>query len=149
MANDVSTTTEAQGTAWLILLGCWVLATGASLGSLFFSEVMELPPCSLCWYQRIFMFPLAIVLGVGAFFADLRSIRYALPLAVGGWLFAGYHVLLHGGIISESMAPCQQGVSCAEIQFELFGFVSIPVLSFLGFSAVVAGLLTLKLKYSR
>jgi disulfide bond formation protein DsbB len=149
MADEATSTPDVQGTAWLILLACWIGATGASLGSLFFSEVMELPPCSLCWYQRVFMFPLAIVLGVGAFASDLRAVRYALPLAVGGWLFAGYHVLLHSGVISESMAPCQQGVSCAKIQFELFGLLSIPLLSLLGFSAVVAGLLTLKLKYSR
>jgi len=149
MTQDAATNTEAQGTAWIILVACWVVATGSTLGSLFFSEVLELPPCSLCWYQRIFMFPLAIVLGVGAFMSDLRSIRYALPLALGGLLFAGYHVLLHAGVISESLAPCQQGVSCAKIQYELFGFLSIPVMSLLGFGAVVGGLITLKVKYAR
>jgi disulfide bond formation protein DsbB len=134
----------AQGRAWLILLGCWVLATGASLGSLFFSEIMELAPCSLCWYQRTFMFPLAIVLFVGVLTADGRCTRYALPLAIGGGLFALYHVLLQVGILSESAAPCQQGVSCTEVEFELLGFASIPVLALVAFSAITAGLLLVK-----
>jgi len=138
-----------RGPAWLILVGCWTVATGASLGSLFFSEIMELAPCSLCWYQRIFMFPLAIVLLVGVLSADHRCTRYALPLAAGGSLFAAYHVLLHIGVISKSAAPCSQGVSCTEVQFELFGFASIPVLSLVAFSAITAGLLTIKTRYSR
>lgn len=135
--------------AWLLLAGCFLVSAGASLGSLFFSEIMELPPCSLCWYQRVFMFPLTIVLLVGAFTADPGCIRYALPLAVGGWLVAVYHVLLQVGVISESAAPCQQGVSCSETQLELFGFASIPVLSLLAFSVLLAGLITLKIRYSR
>jgi disulfide bond formation protein DsbB len=140
---------ERSRAAWPILLGCWVVATGASLGSLFFSEVMELPPCSLCWYQRTFMFPLAVVLLVGVLSADRRCTRYALPLAVAGWLVAVYHLLLQIGVISQAAAPCSQGVSCTEIQFELFGFASIPVLSLVAFSAIAAGLLLVMKRYSR
>jgi len=148
MANADSIATDAAtDAAWPLLLGCWALATGASLGSLFFSEVMELAPCSLCWYQRIFMFPLAVVLFVGAMGSDVRCVRYALPLAVIGWAVAAYHVLVHAGIIPESAAPCRAGVSCADIQFELFGFASIPVLSLAAFSALVAGLWILKKRY--
>jgi disulfide bond formation protein DsbB len=102
---------------------------------------MELPPCSLCWYQRIFMFPLAIVLLVGLLSSDLRCTRYALPLAIGGWLLAAYHVLLHTGIIPEAAAPCSQGVSCTEVDFELFGLLSIPVMALIAFTAIGAGLL--------
>lgn len=149
MAEDEATTNEAEGRAWLILLGCWVLATGASLGSLFFSEIMELAPCSLCWYQRTFMFPLAVVLLFGVLAADRGCVRYALPLVIGGWLLALYHVLLHVGVISESAAPCQQGVSCTEVQFELLGFASIPVMALAAFSAIGAGLILLATRYSR
>lgn len=144
MDGEATEPNDAQGRAWLILLGCWVLATGASLGSLFFSEIMELAPCSLCWYQRTFMFPLAIVLFAGVLAADRGCTRYALPLAVGGWLFALYHVLLQVGIVPESAAPCQQGVSCTEVDFELLGFASIPVLSLVAFSAITAGLILVK-----
>lgn len=138
--------TEQRDQSWWILVGCWVVATGASLGSLFFSEIMELPPCSMCWYQRVFMFPLAIVLLIGVLTSDRNCLRYALPLAALGWLLALYHVLLHLGVISESAAPCQQGVSCSDVQLELLGFASIPMLSLAAFTAVGAGLLILKVR---
>jgi disulfide bond formation protein DsbB len=135
---------DAHGRAWLILLGCWLAAAGASLGSLFFSEIMELAPCSLCWYQRAFMFPLAIVLFVGVLAADRGCTRYALPLAVGGWLTALYHVLLQVGVLPEAAAPCRQGVSCTEVDFALLGFASIPVLALVAFSGITAGLLLVR-----
>ena len=127
---------------WTILFVCWLLVTAATLGSLFFSEVMGLPPCSLCWYQRIFMFPLPILLLMGLFPLDVKVVRYALPLALAGWAIAAYHTLLQLGVIPESAAPCSQGASCSSAYLELFGFVSIPVLSLLAFSGVV-GLLIL------
>jgi disulfide bond formation protein DsbB len=131
---------DARRRGWPLLVGCWVVATAASLGSLFFSEIMELPPCSLCWYQRVFMFPLAVVLLVGVLTDDPRCTRYALPLAAAGWLVAAYHVLLQAGVIPEGAAPCQRGVSCAEVDFALFGVLSIPVLALVAFTALVAGL---------
>ena len=135
---------EELDTDWLILFGTWLLAAVASLGSLFFSEIMEFPPCSLCWYQRIFMYPMVLVLGVGLLPFDAKVIRYALPLAVGGWLVALYHTLVHGGVIPESATPCSQGVSCSEEYIELLGFLSIPMLSLLAFTAMAAALLLLR-----
>ena len=129
---------------WLLLFGAWLITTVAALGSLFFSEVMEFAPCSLCWYQRIFMYPLVIVLGVGLFPLDRSAVRYGLPLAVGGWLAAAYHTLLYEGVIPESASPCRKGVSCKEEYIELLGFLSIPALSLVAFSAVVGALLMLR-----
>ena len=123
---------------------CWLLVAGATLGSLFFSEIMELPTCSMCWVQRVFMFPLAIILLVGLFPFDGSVIRYALPLALGGGAVALYHTLLQVGIIPESAAPCRQGVSCSTAVLELLGFISIPMLSLLVFSIVVGLLILLK-----
>ena len=123
---------------WILLFACWLVVTGATLGSLFFSEVMELPPCSLCWYQRLFMFPLPLVVGAGLFPFDRNVVRYALPLAVFGGLVAVYHLLLQYGVIPEDAAPCRQGVSCSDAQIELFGFLSIPMLSLLAFAAAAA-----------
>ncbi len=121
--------------SWALLFACWLVVTGATLGSLFFSEVMELPPCSLCWYQRLFMFPLPIVVGAGLFPFDRKVVRYALPLAGAGCAVAFYHTLLQQGIIPESAAPCRQGVSCSDAQIELLGFLSIPMFSLLAFMA--------------
>jgi disulfide bond formation protein DsbB len=129
---------------WMILFACWLLVAGATLGSLFFSEVMELPPCSLCWLQRIFMFPLCIILLFGLFPFDPQVVRYALPLAAIGAVVALYHLLLQAGLIPESAAPCRQGVSCSDAQVEILGFVSIPALSLLVFASVTGLLSFLK-----
>jgi disulfide bond formation protein DsbB len=133
---------------WIILFVCWLLVSGATLGSLFFSEIMELPPCSLCWAQRIFMFPLAIILLLGLFPFDAQVVRYAWPLAAIGAAVALYHLLLQAGVIPESAAPCRQGVSCTEAQVEILGFISIPVLSLLVFAVVTGLLLLLKRRQS-
>ena len=130
--------TEAENNSdsdWMTLFVCWLLVAGATLGSLFFSEVMELPPCSLCWAQRIFMFPLCIILLLGLFPFDPQVVRYALPLAAIGAAVAFYHLLLQAGLIPESAAPCRPGVSCSDVQIELLGFLSIPMLSLLAFVA--------------
>ena len=121
--------------SWALLFACWLVVTSATLGSLFFSEVMELPPCSLCWVQRLFMFPLPIVVGAGLFPFDRNVVRYALPLVVVGGAVAAYHTLLQLGVIPERIAPCSQGVSCTEAQLEVLGFFSIPMLSLLAFVA--------------
>jgi len=127
-----------QGARLRLLFAGWVLACVATLGSLFFSEVMGIAPCVLCWYQRVFMYPLVVVLGVGLFASDNAVIRYAMPLATLGWVVAGYHFLVYTGYIPESLQPCSQGVSCAEINLRLFGFITIPLLSLATFSAIVA-----------
>ena len=140
---------DPSGPDWAILFGCWLLASAATLGSLFFSEVMELPPCSLCWIQRVFMFPLTIILLVGLFPFDPRVVRYALPLAAIGGAFALYHLLLQVGLVPERAAPCRQGVSCTEVQVQILGFVSIPMLSLLVFASITGLLGLLKRRQSR
>ena len=134
--SPVNGSTESIDRDWRLMFFSWLVVMVASLGSMFFSEVMELPPCSLCWYQRIFMFSMVVVLSVGLLPYDRGAARYALALSVFGWLVAGYHVLLYVGVIPESMAPCSRGVSCSEPTFELFGILSIPLLSWLGFTLV-------------
>lgn len=134
---------------WTIVFICWIIASVSALGSLFFSEIMELPPCALCWYQRIFMFPLVLVLLVGLFPFDKRITRYALPLAIAGWGFAFYHYLLYSGIIPENLQPCSQGVSCSETYLDLFGFLTIPMLSLISFSTIIVLLLILKRRLSQ
>ena len=115
-----------------------LVAGTATLGALFFGEVMQVPTCVLCWYQRIFMFPLALILPVGMFPFDRKVIRYALPLASIGWLFAAFHVLLVAGVVPETVRPCSQGVPCSEVQIQWLGFVNIPLLSFIAFSVMNA-----------
>ena len=132
--------TSLNDSRWTLVFLAWLTATLAALGALFMSEIMALAPCVLCWYQRIFMFPLVLILALGLFPFDSKVTRYALPLAFIGLLVAGLHVLLTVGIIPESLAPCRQGIPCKTIQIEWFGFVTIPLLSFLAF-LVINGLL--------
>ncbi|VAW50055.1 Oxidoreductase, phage-associated [hydrothermal vent metagenome] len=135
---------RAENQQWLFLFGAWLIAALSTLGSLFFSEVMELVPCVLCWYQRIFLFPLAIILFVGLFPLDKNAVRYALPLAIIGLLFTVYHCLLFYGLIPETMQPCSQGVSCSDDSMILFGFLPIPLLSLAAFSSIIFLLLKVR-----
>ena len=79
---------------WLPLFGAWIVSLLATMGSLFFSEVMALPPSVLCWYQRICMYPLAVVITVGLAARDRGVARYAWPLTLVGLAIAAYHNLL-------------------------------------------------------
>lgn len=134
---------------WTLLFLCWLIAATSTAGSLFFSYIMEFAPCVLCWYQRICLFPLVIILGAGLFPFDKGVVKYALPLVIAGWLTAFYHTLLYGGIIPESIQPCSQGVSCTEEYIDLFGFLSIPMLSLLSFSIITILLIILNKRTSR
>jgi len=138
-----------KDTNWNILFLCWLLVSVSALGSLFFSYVMEFAPCVLCWYQRIFLFPLVLILAIGLFPFDKKVVKYALPLAIAGWLTAVYHNLLYAGFIPKSIQPCSQGVSCTEEYINLFGFLSIPMLSLLSFSTIVTLLITLYRRTSK
>ncbi len=131
---------------WTLTFGAWLIATGSTLGSLFFGEVMGYTPCVLCWYQRIAMFPLVFVLAAGLFPFDPRVVRYALPLAVAGWGLALFHLALNAGWVPQAIKPCQQGVPCSEVQAVWFGFVTIPFLSMLSFSLIAVLLLAAHLK---
>jgi len=140
---------QAAKTNWTLLFMGWLLVSVSTTISLFFSSVLEYEPCVLCWYQRICLFPMVFILAAGLFPTfDKSVIKYALPLSIAGGLTAFYHTLLYAGIIPESIQPCSQGVSCTEKYFELFGFVSIPMLSFIAFSTLVALLLILKRRTS-
>ncbi len=128
----------------LIVFLCWLVASVATLGSLFFSEVMRFPPCVLCWYQRIGMYPLVLIFAVGAFQPARSTLAFSMPLVLVGWLIALYHNLLHYGIIPESASPCLEGVSCATVYINWMGFITIPMMSFTGFSILFGLLLILK-----
>jgi disulfide bond formation protein DsbB len=141
--------TRAADSSWNLVFACWVIASVSTLGALFFSEVMQLPPCVLCWYQRIFMFPLVLMLPAALFPFDARIVRYALPLSLIGGLIAFFHVLLVAGVIPEDIKPCTQGVPCSETQIEWFGFLTIPLLSLLAFSSIIALLIRTHIRTSK
>ena len=127
-----------QDSNWNLVFACWLLAAASTLGSLFFSDIMGYPPCVLCWYQRVCMYPLVLILAVGLFPFDRKLVRYALPLSLLGLITAVFHLLLVAGFIPESIKPCVQGVPCTEVQIQWFGFVTIPLLSAVSFLLISA-----------
>ncbi|MFC3605567.1 MULTISPECIES: disulfide oxidoreductase [Deinococcus] len=122
----------------------WLQAVVATTGSLYFSEVMHLPPCTLCWYQRLMMYPLVFVLLVSLLTQDTRLRAYSLPLSVTGLLIAAYHNLLYYGVIPEGLTQCAAGVSCTARQIEWLGFITIPLLSLTAFTVITLSLLLTK-----
>ncbi|MFJ8219805.1 disulfide bond formation protein B [Bacillus cereus] len=114
----------------------WTIDTSAMLISLIFSEWMKLPPCDLCWYQRMAMYPLVLILGIGMYRKDPNVSIYAFPFACIRLIISVYQITIQAFPTSE-MKICSVGVSCTEDYLNLFGFISIPMLSFVGFLAII------------
>lgn len=116
----------------------WLVALGASLAVLFIGEVMGRAPCSLCWFQRAFMFPLAVLLGFGLWWRDLAIGRYGAILALAGAAVALWHLALHAGLIPARIQPCAAtGPSCTGADQSILG-LPIPALALLSFLLVAA-----------
>ena len=119
----------------------WTISLLAMAGSLYFSNVLGFPPCVLCWYQRIVMYPLVVLLAVGIIYKDTKVYRPALILSSIGTGIAVYHNLLYAKIIPESLAPCSAGVSCTTKFIQYYGFITIPFLSLVAFIIITSILL--------
>lgn len=129
------------------LAGAWIVALAASLAVLFIGEVLGQMPCLLCWYQRAFMFPLAVVLGLGLWWQDRRVGRYGVALGLGGAAIALWHTGLYVGLVPEPIQPCTAtGPSCTDDNQLILG-IPIPFLSLIAF-VLVAGLSAFSLKES-
>lgn len=120
-------------TANFFLYLAWSQSLAAMLGSLYYSEIKHYTPCVLCWYQRIFMYPLVAIIAVGILRKDKNLPYYIFPLSIAGTLIALYHVLLQKGILPEAVAPCSIGASCLTKYTGYFGFITIPVMSLTAF----------------
>ncbi|MEK7604933.1 MAG: disulfide bond formation protein B [Patescibacteria group bacterium] len=114
-----------------------IVALSAMAGSMFFSEVLQYPPCVLCWYQRVCMYPIVGILALGIYFRDKYVYRSVLLLSGIGMLISLYHNLLYYQVLPEAAAPCRLGVSCTTKFIEYFGFITIPFLSGTAFALVI------------
>lgn len=124
-----------------LLYFAWFQALLGLVLSLYFSEIAKLPPCALCWYQRIFLYPLCLIIPIGILTKDKRLPLIILPLSLMGLVVSVYHNLLYYGIIPETIAPCQAGVSCTTKLIEWFGFITIPLMSFVAFLTITLSML--------
>ncbi len=110
-----------------------ITAWTATLGSLYLSEILHFVPCNLCWYQRIFMYPLAILLPIGLWRRDRGLFAYVLPFTVLGMLVSTYHYLLQKTDLFATSAVCDTGIPCTTTWINVFGFVTIPFLALTAF----------------
>ncbi len=135
-------------TAETALTLAWAIALVASLSVLFIGEVLGQRPCILCWFQRAFMFPLAIVLGLGLWWQDPGVGRYGIALALGGAAIAAWHTGLYVGLIPEPIQPCTaSGPSCTDEKQLILG-IPIPLMALVAF-ALIGVLSALSLKEFR
>lgn len=109
------------------------VALTATLGSLYFSEVRGYLPCNLCWYQRILMYPLVVVIAVGLLRQDINLPYYVLPLSLFGQGIATYHYLLEKTNIFAAPTTCQEGIPCTTPWINWMGFITIPFLAMSAF----------------
>lgn len=118
---------------YLAFLQAWA----ATLGSLYFSEIKGLFPCQLCWYQRIFMYPLAVIFAVAIYRKDKQIAYYALPLSVLGATVALYHYLIQWTALKEiNPISCSVINDCSQKQVVYLGFITIPLFSLAAFLVI-------------
>lgn len=118
------------------LLGAWVIALTATLGSLYFSEIRNFIPCDLCWVQRIFMYPLVITLGIAAVKKDVRQAFYTLPVTVIGAGVSLYHYLVQKVPFLASAGEGCTIIPCNYEYVNYFGFITISFLALIAFLSI-------------
>jgi disulfide bond formation protein DsbB len=114
----------------------WIVTLVATLGSLYFSEIRGFIPCELCWYQRILMYPLSILLGMAAFRQDGAIRKYILSLSIIGGLISTFHYLQQKIPGFTTIKPCTNGIPCSAQYINWLGFITIPFLALTAFVLV-------------
>jgi disulfide bond formation protein DsbB len=132
------------GPAFALLFLAWLVALASTLGALFVGEILGQTPCLLCWYQRIAMFPLALILGIACLRGDTAIVRYALALAAAGVLLAGWHIAVYIGLLPTEIEPCGSGPSCRSADMTILGGLPLPYLSLGAFAAICTLLLLIQ-----
>lgn len=115
------------------LLIAWLIALIGTLGSLLAEYGFGLTPCMLCWYQRIFLYPLVLILGIAMYREDYTVRLYALPLSIIGALFALYQYLEQKVPALKDAIRCTTGVPCSRHYINWLGFITVPLLSLAAF----------------
>jgi disulfide bond formation protein DsbB len=125
----------------LRILFAWIVAIIATLGSLYFSEIVGYIPCKFCWFQRILMYPLVIILGVGYYKGDIGIKHYGLPLSILGMAVSAIHYLHQKTNLFNEVVRCTDGVPCSGEYINWLNFITIPLLAFTAFTMITVLLL--------
>ena len=135
----VSSRLRALGVTLIATIGpsarllAWIVATVTTLGSLYYSEIADFVPCQLCWYQRICMYPLAVILLVGLLLRDGRVRWYAAPFVVVGAPIALYHWLVERVDFFAESSSCSAEAPCTVPWFEELGYVTLAFMALSAF----------------
>jgi disulfide bond formation protein DsbB len=120
------------------LWAAWAFALVATLGSLYFSQIADFVPCELCWFQRIAMYPMVIILLVSALRGNVRvGVQYCLVFPIVGILISGYHIYIEENPSAQPAACMVGGTTCATKWIDKFGYITIPVLAATAFAAII------------
>lgn len=124
-----------------------IVAVASMLGSLFYSDIAHYNPCKLCWYQRIFMYPLVLLFSLALYKKDKNIVDYGLAMAIIGFLIALYHYLMQLGLVPAlSCAAVGYSASCAKEFVMQFGYITIPMMALTAFGLIILLLGITKLK---
>ena len=137
--------------AWLApaaLPLAWLVAATATFGSLYYSEVAGFVPCKLCWYQRIGMYPLALILGIAALKRDLGIKRYVVPVVVGAGIISAYHYQLER-FPGQTSFSCTAEAPCTLTWVWQFHFISIPFMALSAFAGIATLLMLARSRHDR
>jgi disulfide bond formation protein DsbB len=119
-----------------LFFSAWATSVIATLGSLYFSEVMKYVPCTLCWYQRIFMYPLVLFMGIAVVKKDYQLSIYILPLSIIGGCISLYHYLIQKVDMFAANSISCGAVPCTGEYINWFGFITIPFLALTAFTII-------------
>src|ERR1700722_11044409 len=119
----------------------FIVSLLSALISLFFSEILKFTPCVLCWWARIFMYPMVFISAVSIMRKQKDLHYYILPLSIIGFFITFYQNLLVWHILPEAIAPCTAGVSCIDQPFVLLGFITIPLGAMLSFAIITVSMI--------
>ncbi|NTW22310.1 disulfide bond formation protein B [Candidatus Falkowbacteria bacterium] len=130
--------------AHLSLPLAFATALVATLGSLYLSEIAGFKPCDLCWFQRIFMYPQAILLGLALLRREMVVICYSLPLLFIGLAISLYHNYIVYQAVTATFCSAIGEISCTQQYIVEYGYVTIPLMSLTAFLLVILSLLLAK-----
>lgn len=145
----MTNTVQNKGKKVWFLYFAWLVSVIATMGSLYFSEVRGFIPCDLCWFQRIFMYPLVLILGIGTFQSDISVKKFVLPLSIIGGTISIFHYLEQKVPGFGGIRPCVSGVPCSAEYINWLGFITIPFLAFTAFTLITISMVVLYGKQDR
>ena len=134
---------QSKGQKVWFLYFAWLVSVVATLGSLYFSEIRGYIPCDLCWFQRIFMYPLVLILGIGTFQSDMSVKKFVLPMSILGGTISFFHYLEQKVPGFGGIRPCVSGVPCSSEYINWLGFITIPFLALTAFTLITISMLVL------